>query len=425
MNMNEHILSADAQAILLLTGTLGKKARDRVSPLNIREFNDLAAFLASRGARPGHLLREGSPEMLGNYPASKSLVDRVKVLLERGATLALDIESWTSRGGWVLSRADGDYPGRLKALLKSAAPPILYGVGRKELLARGGLALVGSRDVDREGIEFARMAAARCAGQNIQVVSGGARGVDRHSMDAALERGGTVLGVLAEGLARASVDGTCRGPLMDGSLCLITPYHPEAGFDVGNAMGRNKVVYAISDWALAVSSQYKKGGTWAGAVENIKKGWVPMFVRIVPGVLRGNEELFKAGALSVGNDDIIQAEDLRAWFNVKAGRAPITAAAEPLPVAETVVRGAETPAPYPEKPSGNEVFDAVWPIIARELAKPASAKAVAKRCKVNEAQMKTWLELAVKLGMAEKSRKPIKYRMSSRTAAAEKSLFED
>ena len=43
----------------------------------------------------------------------------------------------------------------------------------------GGLAVVGSRDASEEDIEFARSVAAACALQNIPVISGGARGVDR------------------------------------------------------------------------------------------------------------------------------------------------------------------------------------------------------------------------------------------------------
>ena len=105
--------------------------------------------------------------------------------------LSLAVETWQSAGVWVTSRHEMDYPERLHRL-KQNAPPLLYGCGEKKLLSRGGLAIVGSRDVDAAGEEFTKRAAASAAREEIQVVSGGARGVDQLAMLAALEAGGTV-----------------------------------------------------------------------------------------------------------------------------------------------------------------------------------------------------------------------------------------
>ena len=67
---------------------------------------------------------------------------------------------------------------------------------------------------------------------------------------------------------------------MDGRLALISPYDPAAGFNVGHAMGRNKLIYALADAALVVSSDHGKGGTWEGAVEQLERlKLVPVYVR--------------------------------------------------------------------------------------------------------------------------------------------------
>jgi hypothetical protein len=60
---------------------------------------------------------------------------------------------------------------------------------------------------------------------------------------------------------------------------LLTPNLPTAGFSVGGAMGRNKIIYGLADFAVVVSSDFQTGGTWAGAVEALKGGWCPVFVR--------------------------------------------------------------------------------------------------------------------------------------------------
>ncbi len=43
-------------------------------------------------------------------------------------------------------------------------------------------------------------------------------------------------------------------------------------------MNRNKYIYASSYGAFVVESDYRKGGTWAGATEAIKNGWTNVYV---------------------------------------------------------------------------------------------------------------------------------------------------
>jgi predicted Rossmann fold nucleotide-binding protein DprA/Smf involved in DNA uptake len=90
--------------------------------------------------------------------------------------------------------------------------------------------------------------------------------------------------------------------LRDGQLVLLSPYDPQAGFNIGNAMQRNKLIYALADAALVVQADYGKGGTWAGAIEQLEK------LRLVPiyTLRRGQqdaaiESLSKKGALTWPN----------------------------------------------------------------------------------------------------------------------------
>ena len=57
-------------------------------------------------------------------------------------------------------------------------------------------------------------------------------------MRGALEAGGNVCGVLADGLEKSVMNRENRNVLLDGRLVLISPYDPNAGFNVGNAMQR-------------------------------------------------------------------------------------------------------------------------------------------------------------------------------------------
>lgn len=82
------------------------------------------------------------------------------------------------------------------------------------------------------------------------VVSGGARGVDREAKFTALDEGGNVVGVLPDGLAKAAVSKKYRKALKSRNLVLFSATDPGAGFSVGNAMGRNTYIYAMSDYCL-------------------------------------------------------------------------------------------------------------------------------------------------------------------------------
>jgi predicted Rossmann fold nucleotide-binding protein DprA/Smf involved in DNA uptake len=93
--------------------------------------------------------------------------------------LGFAVEQWNQSGLWVVSRSDAEYPRRYKDHLKEKAPPLLFGAGDPALLQGGGLAIVGSRDVDDAGQAFAGDVALWCARGGMPVISGGARGVDQ------------------------------------------------------------------------------------------------------------------------------------------------------------------------------------------------------------------------------------------------------
>ena len=144
--IDDHILSPDTQTVLLLCGRFGKERED-ANPLTNSEYNRIALWLQKQGMRPADLLDEAGQHLLeqDGYPTRI----RLRSLLKRGTAMALAVESWANRGLWVLSRSDKRYPHRLRSRRKPA-PPILYGVGDIGLLSDGGLAIVGSRDVDEE-----------------------------------------------------------------------------------------------------------------------------------------------------------------------------------------------------------------------------------------------------------------------------------
>ncbi len=295
--MSHQALSADTEVVLLLCGRFGGERQEPFQPLSTREYGEFAKWLNVRSLRPADLLTDAGKAQLQALHEAKLERRRVEFLLERGTAMALALERWSRGGLWVISRGDAEFPKRLKRHLKHAAPPLLYGAGKKELLDMGGLAIIGSRDSTEGALDFTREVAARCAQEGMGVVSGGARGIDAAAMQGSTEAGGHTIGVLAADLLKTSVNRQNRLGLQEGRLVLVSPFYPEAGFNAGNAMGRNKYIYALSDRALVIDSALGSGGTWEGALEALAQQWVPLYVRI-PGNGLGNAALVDKGGIA-------------------------------------------------------------------------------------------------------------------------------
>ena len=87
-------------------------------------------------------------------------------------------------------------------------------------------------------------------------------------------------------------------------------------------MGRNKIIYGASDYAVVVSSDYQKGGTWAGAIETLTAGWCPVFVRSGTNVAPGNRELINKGALPLADGEIGGMTNIVEWMKEHARSRP-------------------------------------------------------------------------------------------------------
>lgn len=289
-------LSDDAKAILLLTGHLRtKKSLRELGLLNSKQWNRLRLYLEQNGKSPRDLFEEEKLihqwSVQDKWYPSENAGKCVK-LLQRGVALADAISYWETIDLWIMTYLDEGYPRRLKERLSGnkEAYPVLYGTGDKTLLQHGGLAIVGSRrppeDLENYYFDYARSLGEEAA-EEVTIISGGASGVDKHAMHGSLEAGGNVVGVLTHQLLEQATNSIIyRDYLEEDRLALVSLVDPEINFFEVNdryaygmvAMHRNKYIYCLSDTAVVVRSG-KKGGTIKGATENLKEGWVPLWVK--------------------------------------------------------------------------------------------------------------------------------------------------
>lgn len=427
--MND-FLTDDTKAVLLLCGVFGKNSSAK--PLTQTEYTALVHWLISVKMRPADLLKKNT--LTDAAMGAKINKQRLESLLGRGVQLGFAVEEWQRNGIWIISRSDADYPVRYKKHLRDKAPPLLFGVGKRSLLTGGGLAVIGSRNVDKEGETFTRHAAKVCALNGIPVVSGGARGVDTFAMTASMEAGGTTIGIIAENLLQKSLQRSARHAIADGRLLLISPYHPKACFTVGTAMARNKLIYAMADYGLVVNAEHKKGGTWAGATEELKRDNPrAVFVRTAGNVPQGNMKLLDLGAVPwpqeiAENNLKKQLEDLANKFQKKPSPENMSlfdfaAKKEGCPNTtrqgnghtsptqnETVVAeqpGSYAKAPFEEKPA--TIYEVVLPVILDRLEAVMSSEELAKSLDVNKTQLNVWLKKAVAENRIIKLSRPVRY----------------
>jgi len=226
----------------------------------------------------------------------ESMAQRIGTLLTAATSFAFALDDAHQSGLQLLSGLSEHFPFVMKERLGRATPPLLYVFGDVGLLGHSALGIVGSRAVSEGGSQIAREAALAAVKAGLGVISGGAKGVDRLAMNAAVDAGGQVVGVLAESLLRTARDPEVRRAVNDSQLCLCSPYKPTAGFSVANAMGRNKLIYAMSTATLVVECEEGSGGTWAGAVEALRRRTAPIIAWTGVGASSGNRALVSRGA---------------------------------------------------------------------------------------------------------------------------------
>lgn len=161
-------------------------------------------------------------------------------------------------GNTVLTLADAAYP---RGLLEVPdPPPLLYLKGRVELLARPGLAIVGSRNASAQGLANAEQFARALGEAGLAIVSGQALGIDAAAHRGALRSAGGTIAVIGTGadivyparnrdLAHAiAADG-----LIVSEFALGTPAM------AANFPRRNRIISGLSRGVLVVEAALRSG----------------------------------------------------------------------------------------------------------------------------------------------------------------------
>ena len=248
---------------LLLGSCLGDPARRPLTPPQLQRLAARVRLHPIPGAgeeelTPAHLFKLGCSHSEAEHIVSLlSETDRLSAYLDRAGALGLQ----------CLTRANPRYPRRLMRALGDRAPSVLWFDGNLDLLQRTGLSLVGSRELRPENRAFAQAAGLQMARQGYVLVSGGARGADAAAQASCLTGGGQVISVLPGPLTGAS----------HRNLLLCCEDSFDLPFSPARALSRNRLIHILGEKTLVAQAAFGSGGTWAGATENLRRGWSPVF----------------------------------------------------------------------------------------------------------------------------------------------------
>ncbi len=239
----------DAWLRLTLTPEIGPRtARALLAAFGLPD----AIFSASRATLARHL-----PEPLAGVLAAPA--DNATAGALRQARRWLDLDASHA----LLTLADEDYPPLL--LATADPPPALFAVGRRELLRRPALAIVGSRNATRQGADNAEAFALHLARAGLAIVSGLALGIDAAAHRGALKAlddgaEASTIAVLGTGVDiaypaanRALADAIGRRGLLLSEFALGTPALAH------NFPRRNRIIAGMARGVLVVEAALRSG----------------------------------------------------------------------------------------------------------------------------------------------------------------------
>jgi len=380
--------------------------KDDAKPFSTKEWNELQERITAAGFQGPEIFLEKSitdieQQMTLNIDEKK----RIEKLLSRGAIVGLLLEKYSKRGIHVVTRADKRFPKLLRKRLKMKTPPLLYYCGDLDLANKMGISVVGSRNIEEQGIQFVQDLVSKAVKEKLAIFSGGAKGVDSVAQQAAIAKGGIAVSYIADAMTKKIQNRDILKAIESKQLLLLSDTNPDVGFTVAKAMNRNKYIYASSCGAVAVAADLKKGGTWTGAIENINHKWVSLGVWNTK-LYTGNEELIARGAVPINNLDEFSLQTL-----VDSTFKPVEQeAVYQLDLFSSMVSEEKVEYTTPNLEIKTSSYEIMLPYIMKSLEQEKNLEELCEEFDTIKTQMQHWISRAVEEGKIDKLSRPVRYK---------------
>ena len=192
---------------------------------------------------------------LGGYSSSKRSIERIRKRLQERSAASLQ-EEVASSGGEFVTKGDSKWPHALDDLLSPPLGIILKGAAPR----CNAVALVGTRNPTPYGARIASEFSSGFADRDVEIISGGAYGIDTHAHRGAIAAEGRTTAVLASGISVRYPAGNERlfeEILANGSL--ISEVMPNEKARPERFLTRNRLIAALSRATIVVEAAFRSG----------------------------------------------------------------------------------------------------------------------------------------------------------------------
>lgn len=277
------------------------------------------------------------------FGLAEEAAEQVVAAREHLPRQAQALQQWQAQGLEPIIRTDPRYPRRwLHTLPPATQPLLLWTRGAVDLLNEPMITVLGSEAPDAETAEFITDLMHATVAENIGVVSGYGRGLDRTTFEIMLQtEGGRGVVVLPMGLtAFAQTTSKLDDAVTANRIVLVSPFAPDTPYQERLAEARNLLIDHLALAILALNTD-SDAEDRAGAA--LSRG-LPVFVSLTD--TAGNRALIDQGALLLTDTgeviEMVQQAVIDATL-LESGPEEATLPAPPL--------GSAAPPPPPSDPN--------------------------------------------------------------------------
>ena len=202
----------------------------------------------------------------------------------------------------IITIKDKEYPKNIKEIYDY--PISLYIKGNKEILNNKNIAIIGCREYSEYGKACTLYFSQNLAKENINIISGLARGIDSFSHIGAIKAKGKTIAVVGNGLDTIypKENYNLEKEIIRSGGAVISEYPIGTKAEKINFPARNRIISGMSDGVVVIEAK-KKSGTMLTVDFALEQG---RDIYAVPGNINninstGTNELIKQGAKLITN----------------------------------------------------------------------------------------------------------------------------
>jgi len=236
---------------------------------------------------------------------SQKIIEQIVTARNRLDEIDVVIEQLRNHNIKIVTLNEPNYPLSLKSI--SNPPSVIY--LSKEIPTSKTIGIIGTRDASQFGKEKTIEFAIELAKAGYLVVSGYAKGIDTAAHCGAITASGKTIAVLPTGILKFAVheELSNMSDQFINQATILSEFYPLSEWSVGNALSRNRITAALSDYILVVESG-NSGGT-VNTCEHAKTQGKPVY--LYNGIKSPSDEKIK----ELGVSEISSPKELSALLD--------------------------------------------------------------------------------------------------------------